>query len=163
MRDVLEVMTKDAEDIKKLLLSYSKTVQRINTINRIIKCKQDISVRGVDYDGMPKSTGVSKPAESRALELAELKAEHDRLTAKQNKIYKCCRDILNSISDPILSTLLHMRYIDLYQWEYIATVLDYTTRHVLRLHNKALEEAGTVLKQARLKRKRIDHAQNKIK
>ncbi len=49
------------------------------------------------------------------------------------------QDIILEVEDYILRTILTERYINGLKWEQIAETLDYTPRHIQRLHNKALE------------------------
>ena len=45
---------------------------------------------------------------------------------------------INGLNDARYINLLHMRYIDSRSWDEIAVDMEYSTRHVLKLHKKAL-------------------------
>ncbi len=53
--------------------------------------------------------------------------------------------VIGQVQDVILATLLAERYINGRSWRGVAYVLNYSTRHVRRLHKKALEVVQGIL------------------
>ncbi|MFQ9516740.1 MAG: hypothetical protein ACLRZ9_13075 [Eubacterium sp.] len=72
---------------------------------------------------------------------AEIQAEIDSLLALKRVV----RGVIKQVSEPVLMSLLHKRYLQYKSWEQIAIELDISWRHTLRLHGKALQEIEKIL------------------
>lgn len=53
--------------------------------------------------------------------------------------------LLGKIGDPVLRTVLEMRYLSLYPWERISRELEYAEPYVRSLHGRALREFQRLL------------------
>lgn len=87
------------------------------------------------------------PKRSRDGDLAKLEAATERLTDRlievQTKALGRAASIMETIDglqDPVYRRVLHLKYIDGLEWEYIAARLGCSKRHAQRLHGYALLE-----------------------
>ncbi len=89
-------------------------------------------------DGMPKGSG-GGDLSGYAEKLDELDRElHDLVEQKIAIRLEISRKI-EAMSNETESLLLRLRYIQGMKWEAIATDMDYTYHHVIKLHGKALK------------------------
>lgn len=72
----------------------------------------------------------------------QIKQVGESLNTHQNSI----RLIADQVADPLLQSIICMRYIDLLKWKDIASSLYYCDRYVKKLHVKALKQAEIILK-----------------
>ncbi len=70
---------------------------------------------------------------------AEISAEVDRQIAELEKVRAELMNVIGKVEDDILCALLTEYYINNLKWDEVADRLGYTTRHVARLHKRALE------------------------
>lgn len=91
-----------------------------------------------DRDGskpLPQSDGTEN-AVLRVLELEEhLHKEIDRLTEKRQEIEQA----VDSVPDEIQREVLTRRYLLYQKWEFVAEEMNYSERHIRRLHGYALK------------------------
>lgn len=66
----------------------------------------------------------------------EIVADIDELVNVKREINK----IINSVDNPEHRTLLEMRYLGFQTWEQIAVQLNHDSRHIRRIHGRALQE-----------------------
>lgn len=90
---------------------------------------------------------LNKLPEAEQLEYAGLKIYiekrlRDFCTTKQ-KLYI----LLEQVENPVDYTVLNLRYFCGYGWEEIAERMDYSLRHVQRIHNRALKALTPLLPQ----------------
>ena len=72
-----------------------------------------------------------------AADLAELmEMEEAELNELQDKV----KSWVEIIDEPIDGRVIHLRYIECYEWQMIANLVGYTRRHVFRIHNKMVAE-----------------------
>lgn len=92
-----------------------------------------------DRDGsnpLPKSNGTEN-AVLRVLELEEhLYKEIDRLTEKRQEIEQA----VDSVPDEVQREVLTRRYLLYQKWELVAEEMNYSERHIRRLHEYALKK-----------------------
>ncbi len=53
--------------------------------------------------------------------------------------------VIGQVQDVILATLLTEYYVNGKTWEAVAVIINYSTRHVYRLHRKALDAVQGIL------------------
>lgn len=91
-----------------------------------------------DLTGMPRGSGPSSPVERVAVQIADLSWELELdwldVLAYQEEI----RKTIALINDDTLAQLLSLRYLSYKSWREIADTMHYSTRHITRLHAKAL-------------------------
>lgn len=69
----------------------------------------------------------------------ELKKYLREAIKKYNSLEAEAIKIIESFDDPLEKRLLYLRYIEHLSWENVAEILNYSPRHVLRLHNSILK------------------------
>ncbi len=63
----------------------------------------------------------------------------------QNGEYEKVRNVIAQVKGDILRTILTEHYIENLKWDGIAAELHYTSRHIQRLHRKALAAVQDIL------------------
>lgn len=91
-----------------------------------------------DNDGMPHGSGTSKPTEDKAIRLADahmelIKAKLEALRIRRELFEEICQ-VPGARGDVLIG-----RYIDLLEWNELAESMNYSIRHIRRLHQEALE------------------------
>lgn len=77
--------------------------------------------------------------------LHSLEAEVESDLAGLMETKQKLRELLTELDNPQYQTVLSLRYFCGYTWEDIALKMHYSTRHVQRIHNKALEQLEQLL------------------
>lgn len=72
---------------------------------------------------------------------AEIQAEIDSLLELKREV----RGVIKQVSEPVLMSVLHKRYLQYKSWEQIAVELNVSYRHTTRLHGKALQDIEKIL------------------
>ena len=151
---------------KEYLLQIRSLDARLKIIDNTIKKLRteieslDISVKSSWPDGQPHGTILTDPTGSKATQLADkvdirreelrkrlLDYEYEQirvrsaLWSKQIEII----DTLSKVKDPTLYKILSYRYVDGQSFEWIAVEINYTWRHTINLHGRALEELQRIL------------------
>lgn len=104
----------------------------------------------VKMDGMPHGSGISRPTENDALELADKalawkEAELDAIRIRQT-VYELIADIPG-----VEGQVLYERYINLHKWEEICILLNYSWQGIHLVHRRALDIVENRLKYTTLK------------
>ena len=91
------------------------------------------------FDGMPHDTTVKSRVEEVALKIIAAETELDALQkefvqAKEQLI----NQILGEIDEPVLQTLLILRFVNLMTWTQIARQMNYDRRWLFRRHKEFL-------------------------
>lgn len=72
----------------------------------------------------------------------EIQAEIEKLLSLKRRI----RKVIGQVSEPTLMSVLHKRYLQYKSWEEIAVEMNFTYRWCIKLHGKALQEVGEIIK-----------------
>lgn len=154
-------------DAKEYLMQVRRLNARLKVINSTIErlrddinSLSDVSIKSTWPDGQPHGTKITDPTGTSALRILDateekrqqlreelLRYEYEQISAhsllwqKQIEIL----DKLSRISDPVLFKILNYRYIEGKSFEWIAVEINYTWRHTINLHGKALEEMQKIL------------------
>jgi len=115
-------------EAKKLRAEYEKERELIDAI-RVPS----------DIDGMPHGNGISKPAEDKAIRLADKArawkmAELDAIEVRQ-KVFDLIKDVPGAEGDILIE-----RYINFKKWEEVCVAVHLSWRQTHRLHSKALKK-----------------------
>ncbi len=128
-------------NIKELLNSHYETNNAINSKLELIAELRSLAEK-VTMSPFTESHSVGTHSDrvgrtaAKIMDLEnEINEEIDRLVEIKIEI----KGIIAAVLDSTLRTILERRYILNESWETIAEKLDYSPRHILRMHNKAVE------------------------
>ena len=91
-----------------------------------------------DSDGS-KSERKGNPVENAYCQLADYKAEADRLLKEMSSAREHTERLIDTVANPVQREVLTRRYIIGQRWEDIAESMNYSRQHVTRLHGYALK------------------------
>lgn len=97
-----------------------------------------------DGDKVQASSSQDKMADT-VCEIADLKAEIHGEINSLLELKKEVREVIGKVSEPVLMSVLHKRYLQYKSWEKIAIEMGMSWRHTLRLHGKSLQEIEKIL------------------
>ena len=141
---------------KDYLNQYKNLTWEIERIEREIRDITDaIDSMAVNYDGMPRGSGISKKTEDIAIKLSSLESDkRKRMSKAWNKREEITRTIA-AVKNPALSKLLSDRYIEFMSWERIAEDIgdsEFWPRDSLsafwartEMHSRALEAVDKII------------------
>lgn len=154
-------------DAKEYLMQIKIIRAKLDVIDaNIRKLKQEIekltevTVRSAWPDGQPRGTKTTDPTGTTASRLADqnlercrelhkqlLEYEYEQLQEKSRLWSKSLEvyGLIGEIKDAVLYTIIVKRYIDGDTFEQIAVDINYTWRHTINLHGKALQEVQKLL------------------
>lgn len=72
--------------------------------------------------------------------LVDMEHRYDRMAAEYIAFYDEVNERIGQIGDDVLSEVLERRYLLYQKWEDIAAAMNYTVRHITRLHGEALKK-----------------------
>ena len=128
------------EEKKKYLKSYRGAVIAETQIKEEIdQLRMDKMFPGLIQDGMPHGSGGSDlSAYAAKLDelLNDLKDQMDKRIQLRREIIKKIEDMDNETEKAVL----RYRYVHMLKWEEIAVKMNYTFRHVVRIHGEALKK-----------------------
>ena len=141
---------------KEYLEQYMHLTWDIDRIDRDIeRINDEIDSMSINYDGMPRGSGISKKPEDIAVKLSALEAKKQkqraRAVSKREEIVKT----IAAVESPSLSKLLYDRYIEFMTWEKIAEDIarsEYWKRDTCsefwartEMHSRALEAVEKII------------------
>jgi len=122
-------------------LSRGRTIERRVAALRESKIRayamatNSVSATRMGYSGRDNYITGDKKTER----YAAISAEVDRQIAELEKVRGELLNVISQVKDDILCALLTEYYINNLKWDEVADRLGYTTRHVSRLHRRALD------------------------
>ena len=126
---------------KEYLSQAYRIDQRINSkLEQVMSLRDLLGKANVTLTGMPKTpTPNPHSMEDIIVKMVDLESEInddiDTLVDLKAEIMRC----IKRVDNPEYQTLLELRYLCFKRWEEIAAELGYTQRHLLRIHDLALE------------------------
>lgn len=130
----------DNEAKKEYLNRYAKQCAKIRALQdqeRTLRAEME-GAKAIEYTDMPKGS-LSQS------DLSDYMIKLDAMMSRIIQAQKECEDILLEIigaiadmKDGTESEVLHARYIDRLSWDAIANKMNYSARHVIRIHGNAL-------------------------
>lgn len=141
---------------KEYLSQYRKLTWDIERLDRDIeRINDEIDNMAINYDGMPRGSGISKKPEDIAVKLSILETKKQKQRAKATSMREEITATIAAVADPVLSMLLYDRYISLMSWERIAedigssdiwprdTLSEYWVR--TEMHDRALAAVDAII------------------
>lgn len=155
-------------DAYLFLMQYSNAMAQLKDLkDELSKLELSIGGGGINYDGMPKGTSISKPTERDAIGLAlkqkkvsdkekeaeQIKQDIEKLInrIKQNKSTKYRNKTYLDHRAVNMSIILKKRYLNLnacgqqMEWKAISEEMGYSESHAKFLHQSALKLAEEIL------------------
>ena len=124
---------------KRTLKSYLSLCREIEILRQERAELLNSGLGAVNNDGLPHGSGVSNPTADIAARAASIAAE---LSQKLNECIDLRLQIeqaVNALNEPRERELMRRRYIEGQRWEQVAYEMNYTLRHVTRLHGRILQ------------------------
>ncbi len=94
---------------------------------------------GSNWDGMPRSPGVSNPVERAALKhmalVEKCEAKQDKLAVALERI----ESLIDGLEEPIERRLARLHYIDGLKWEGVCEKINYSWSQTHRIHGRMLD------------------------
>ena len=104
-----------------------------------------IKINALNEGERVQNSGSQDKMADTVCKIADLKAEVQSEINKLLELKREVRGVIELVSEPVLMSVLHKRYLQYKSWEQIAIELDISWRHTLRLHGKALREIEKIL------------------
>jgi len=146
-----------AQEVKSILISARNSVRiyrtardKANTYRQLLSSGK--SMRCENDGAVHERSGNS--VELAYCRLADYDAECDRALGNMHRSRIKAEKLIASVPDGAQREILKRRYIIVQDWEDIAYVMNYTRRHILRLHGYALAAI------ARGEKNEVSHADN---
>lgn len=134
------------ENAKAFLKEYQQKLIMFERLSfRVQRLEASIGARAINYDGMPRSTKPSSPTEAAAIMLVDSKIRRDEVWEELTDAHIRVESVINSLEDATLKAVLLYRYIEGMNWDEIALKMNYTERHMHRIHAEALCEVQMML------------------
>lgn len=135
---------------KVFLGRIQKIDKEIDSLLEEMEGLDDILIKASQIDPMKVSGGKSSSPEDFIVRRITKKEEREKELNKKIDEYvdlkiKAGR-MIDEMDDPTERAILKHRYLSYGRWEEIAEKLNYTTRHVQRIHGQALKEFEKILK-----------------
>ena len=115
--------------------AYRLARDKVNAYEQLLTCGK--SVRYENDGGTHEQKG--NPVENAYCQLADYNTEADRLFREFTAARKRTEELISSVPDPVQREVLTRRYIIGQRWEEIAESMNYSVRHITRLHGIALK------------------------
>lgn len=123
----------------KAWLTRARTIEmEVRALMRARRRAYELATSAVGrYGGTPvKTSGGERPVER----LAELDEQIDREIDRLADVKREILGVIGRVENGTLRALLIERYINCQTWEEIAVRMNYTYRHITRMHGEALQE-----------------------
>ena len=115
--------------------AYRLARDKVNAYGQLLMCGK--TARYDNDGGTHERRG--NPVENAYCQLADYNTEADRLFREFTAARKRTEDLISSVPDPVQREVLTRRYIIGQRWEEIAESMNYSVRHITRLHGIALK------------------------
>jgi RNA polymerase sigma factor (sigma-70 family) len=127
---------------KAQLRAYKALRKERDTLARLIS-ELEATIYGpkaVNYDGMPRGgSGPSDPVGALAGKHLSLCEQYEATVAQLSKQMEEIEQAIEVLA-PLERVLIRLHYFQGFTWEQIAVELNYTRRHITRMHGRVLEK-----------------------
>ena len=129
---------------KEYLLQYRRIKSRLNAMaEQYESLKSAAEYIGVQYSEVPKPPLPDvRRGEKAIIRMMEMESRMNKEFARLADI----NETIESLSDPLHQAVLVKRYISGKAWKVIAAEVFITTRHLRRVHSRALKAIETAIK-----------------
>lgn len=124
---------------KEFLNQYLVCIQRMEAKQEELEKYRELAAKVTSsISGLPKDQSGDRVQNS-VERIVSLENEIREQIEKMIVIRHQVEDAINSLQSETLKNLMTYKYINGYTWEQIAVKMNYTWRHVFRLHGEALK------------------------
>lgn len=128
------------------------TLEELNLVRELDKKKRDterllkalrISAENIVpiIDGLPHSTTIKSRVEKIALRAVETETKLEKLRGEIIQAKSDLADkIMSNFSEPVIQTLLMLRYVECLSFRETARRMHYSLRHIFNIHDKFLKD-----------------------
>ena len=121
------------------LMRYIDAKRRAKTILDEIRNLEDLATKvTVTFNDMPGGGGADDQLGAIVSHIMDLKADMVTQAKTIKAEQQIVQAVIDAVDDPDQRHLLRLRYINGYKWERVAVEMDYSFRHILRIHGAAL-------------------------
>ncbi len=109
-------------------------------LNRFCVCENEVNVLKesiIQYEGKVEKANGDNEAKL-CVQVLRLKKQLEVKVLELEQSRFDILEIINSIKLQKIKRILELRYIDCFEWEFIAEKMGYSLRHTYRLHKKAI-------------------------
>lgn len=109
---------------------------------RLASLKEKVgNIGAIDYskDRVQGGSGTNAPFENQVIEIVDYEEEINRDIRELCKLQIAIGKAIDAVEDVNCSLVLSKRYILMKDWEQIAEEMNYSKKHIHRLHKKGLE------------------------
>ena len=128
--------------VKKFLWGFLRATRELERLDNEVKdLEEERDMLSVKLDGMPRGSEISDRTGNLASKIADM---HMDAINKRTEVWerrKAINDLINSLNS-IHRKILYDHFIMDKTFEQIAVDIGYSFRHLMRLYNDALDEAG---------------------
>lgn len=120
---------------------YNEIINRINeSLMQIRGYKEAMTLKGISYSAIPKSTSLNADIAFYLGEIAEIEENIKELKEKRDALKKKHEQEINKLSDNRYKTIIRMIYLEKLPINKVADVLEISVSHTKKLKRKAVEE-----------------------
>lgn len=140
--------------VKELLRQYKQANREVDRIEWMLEeAQENAEGSAINYDGLPKGTMISKPTETSAVNISDIRRDlslaKSEATWRMFNVYSIIGLLKNE--DAVLHDILFYTYIwydtdidkksktNQTQWDVVAGLVGYSTKQTTRLHGQALD------------------------
>ena len=121
------------------LMRYIDAKRRAKAILDEIRNLEDLATKvTVTFNDMPGGGGADDQLGAIVSHIMDLKADMVTQAKTIKAEQQIVQAVIDAVDDPDQRHLLRLRYINGYKWEQVAVEMDYSFRHILRIHGAAL-------------------------
>lgn len=118
-----QVLDADIRQICEELKEWRKRAMKLTTV----------------YLDLPANGRAGNPAQIAVEQIAQFEVRLDWHVEELVRVRVEIQKAIAKLDSPVMRNVLKYRYISGHTWEKVAQDMDYTIRHVTRLHNQALQ------------------------
>ena len=129
-----------SQEKKQYLNRYIQAKKRYNAISEeMLRIRSEAcKISPVISDIPDNGSHISNKIEQAIEQLDACANDLEKESIEMRRLMQEVKAEINTIPDETLKQLLELRYISGYTWEQIAVIMNYTYRHITRLHGQAL-------------------------
>lgn len=126
------------DDLHRLISLQRQLMRDTEQLHMLFDLAQGIA--SVPTDTLRVQNSLPPSGNKFAVAAADLSELMEQEEAELEELQKKVKAFISTIEEPVESRIIYMRYISCYDWDMIASLLNYTSRHVFRIHNRIVQQ-----------------------